>query len=80
MTRPGPLIDPSVLDQRTKQELWTGLKALDPGLAEMLQTDPNVSELKNGFSATVRFSRDKARQYVRAGRRILEEKRHEPKT
>lgn len=71
-------ITPSSLDEKTKQELWTGLKALEPKLAEMLQTDPHISELKRAFGATIRFTRDNAARYVREGRRIREEKRNEP--
>lgn len=69
-------IDPSALDKRTKQQLWAGLKALEPDLADMIKNDPTLTELKNSFSATVRFSRDKAAEYVREGRRLLEEKQN----
>lgn len=69
-------INPATLDNKTRQELWAGLQQLEPSLATLLQTDPNLSALKQTFGATVRFTRDKAAAYVRAGRKILEEKRN----
>ena len=67
------LINPSQLDAKTKRELWAGLKQLDPALAELLAVDQNISELKKSFGATVRFTRDNAKRYVLAGRKIIEE-------
>jgi hypothetical protein len=69
-------VTPDQLDDKTKNELWIGLKSIDPALADMLKTDPNLTALKNAFSATVRFTRENARQYVIEGRRILEERRN----
>lgn len=69
-------VTPDHLDDKTKNELWIGLKSLDPALADMLKTDPNISALKNAFSATVRLTRDNARRYVIEGRRIIEERQH----
>lgn len=68
------MINPETLDDKTKEELWEGLKKLDPALARMLTQDPDLSALKNSFSATIRFTRTKAREYVIAGRKVLEEK------
>lgn len=70
------LINPDGLDAQTRHELWAGLKALEPDLAAMLQTDPDLSQLKQSLGATVRFTRGKAKAYVRAGRKIFEEKRN----
>ncbi len=70
-------VTPDQLDDKTKNELWIGLKSIDPALADMLKTDPNLTALKNAFSATVRFTRENARQYVIEGRRILEERQNE---
>lgn len=67
------LINPTQLDSKTKRELWAGLKQLDPALAELLALDQNISELKNAFGATIRFTRDNARRYVLAGRKVIEE-------
>ena len=67
-------INPSELDTRTRHELWAGIKALEPALAELLTTDKNVTELKKAFNASVRFTRENAVKYVREGRKILEEK------
>lgn len=69
-------VNPAQLDEKTKQELWTGLKALDPALADMLRNDPNISELKNSFSAFVKFTRSQALAYVIEGRRVLEERKN----
>ena len=69
-------VTPDYFDDKTKNELWIGLKSLNPALADLLINDPNLSALKNAFSATVRFTRDNARQYVIEGRRIIEEKNH----
>lgn len=73
-------VNPAKLDAKTKLELWTGLKHLDPALADLLVNDPNISALKNCFSAYVKFTRDNARRYVMAGRKILEERNHVPPT
>lgn len=70
------MINPETLDDQTKEELWEGLKKMDPALARMLARDPDLSELKNSFAATIRFTRVKAREYVRAGRKVLEEKQN----
>lgn len=69
-------VTPESLDDKTKNELWMGLKSLDPALADLLKTDPNLSALKNTFLATVRLTRDNARRYVIEGRRIIEERQH----
>jgi len=69
-------VNPADLDAKTKQELWAGLKQLDPALADMLVNDPNISALKNSFSAFVKFTSDNARRYVIEGRKVLEEKNH----
>ncbi len=71
-------VTPDQLDAKTKNELWIGLKSIDPALADLLVNDPNLTALKNAFSATVRFTRENARRYVMEGRRILEE-RHRAK-
>ncbi len=70
---PNTLINPAQLDPKTKRELWAGLKQLDPALAELLAHDQNISQLKNAFGATVRFTRDNAKRYVLAGRTVIEE-------
>lgn len=69
-------INPADLDDKTKQELWAGLKKLDPALADLLVNDPTISELKNSFSAFVKFTRENARKYVIEGRKVLEERNH----
>jgi hypothetical protein len=69
-------VTPDQLDDKTKNELWIGLKSIDPALADLLVNDPNLTALKNAFSATVRFTRENARRYVMEGRRILEERRN----
>lgn len=71
-------VTPDQLDDQTKNELWIGLKSIDPALADMLVNHPNLTALKNAFSATVSFTRENARRYVMEGRRILEE-RHRAK-
>ena len=73
-------VTPDHLDDKTKHELWMGLKSLEPALADLLKTDPNLSALKNAFGATVRFTRDNARRYVREGRKIIEEKQRDQPT
>ena len=73
-------VTPDYFDDKTKNELWIGLKSLNPALADMLKTDPNLSALKNAFSATVRFTRDNARRYVIEGRKILEERQRDQPT
>ncbi len=66
-------INPSTLDSVTRRQLWEGLKVLDPALAALLTTDPNLSQLKRALSATIRFTRDQAERYVRAGQKQIEE-------
>lgn len=72
-----PMISITSLDEQTRNELWIGLKAIDPGLAALLKDENNqFNAAKRAFSATIVFTRDKAKAYVREGRRILEERRN----
>lgn len=70
------MINPETLGLKTKQELWTGIKALDPALADLMTNDPNISALKNTFGATIRFTEQNLNRYVAEGKKILEERKN----
>ncbi|WFP48543.1 hypothetical protein PL263_10500 [Methylomonas sp. EFPC3] len=70
-----PMISPTSLDEDTQRQLWYGLQSLDPGVAALIKDENNPFNAdKRAFSATIVFPRDRAREYVREGRRILEER------
>jgi len=68
-------VTPERLPELNRQELWAGIKLLDPALAQMLSTDPNISALRASFGATLRFTQVQADKYIEAGRAYFEEKR-----
>jgi len=59
-----PMLDPATLPPQQKQQLWAGIKKLDPALAEMLTTDANIAELKRVFDAKVIFTEAEAMVYL----------------
>lgn len=74
--RPVPIhwVTADSLPEVEKQLLWAGIKQLDPALANMIKTDPNISALKATFGATLRFTKPQADKYIAAGRKFFEER------
>lgn len=67
-------ITAETLPELQKQALWAGIKRLDPSLANMIKIDPNISDLKATFGATLRFTKPQADKYIAAGMQYFEEK------
>lgn len=70
-------IDPKTYPLHTKQELWAGIKKINPDLAEMLAMDKNISDLKNSFGAFVVFNEADFNKYINAGKQFFKEREHE---
>jgi hypothetical protein len=53
---PERMIDTRQLNARQKQQLWQGIKTLEPPLADLLKNDVNIQAFKTEFDATLQFS------------------------
>tara|TARA_R110000772_G_scaffold44685_1_gene102708 strand:+ start:231 stop:491 length:261 start_codon:yes stop_codon:yes gene_type:complete len=62
-------VDPATLTQHQRQALWAGIKKTEPALAECLQHDATLAELKRTFNGTVVFEVDDVHRFMNAAQK-----------
>jgi len=66
-------IDTASLSPERKKLLWAGIKQLEPDLAEMLQLDIDLKQIKTSMQASLHFSQADFDRFTKAGRLIIGE-------
>jgi len=51
-----------------QQQIWRGIKKTEPELAQMLQFDEGMQQLKTTFDASVVLDRNEAERFYHAGK------------
>ena len=62
-----PTMDISQLGPQQKQQLWRGMKQVNPSLAEMLSNDRVIANIKASFQANIVLPTIDANNYLKAG-------------
>ncbi|MGJ0515187.1 MAG: hypothetical protein ACR65O_05470 [Methylomicrobium sp.] len=70
-----PGVQVSTLTQSQQRVLWEGIKALAPGMAELIKA-AGFAELKEAFQADLFIELPDFNRYIEAGQRIIEERRN----
>ncbi|MFZ2405503.1 MAG: hypothetical protein WAW41_10230 [Methylobacter sp.] len=68
------MINLSALTLGQRKTIWIGMKAANPDLANMLQPDENIDELKQQLGAFIQLNVADLNRYMEAGLKVIEEK------
>ena len=64
-----PIIMLTALKPEHQQQIWRGIKQTDPDLAELLESDEAMKQLKAEFDGRLVMNRSDAEKYYKAGKK-----------
>jgi len=67
-TEQDKIINLNDLPKAQQQQIWRGIKQTEPALAEVMQFDETLKELKTIFDASIVLERADAARFYRAGK------------